>query len=467
MTGATQALDTERGWRGVRRSRRWMIGGLTASVTTMLGACMPAGGPDGGTAGKSAAALTGKLLWEGRNTPTYAELAKQALPLFKQRAPGVEVEYMPKSGDWVAKNLATMAAGTGPDVFTAWDEFIWQYAAKGVTTNINPLLRDYKKAELDDFVKGQWDGLQIPGTQHRFGMPVYAAFGVVFYNKNSFRRAGVPEPTPNWTIDEYAEKARRVTRMDGDRQVYGVGHMSTNWQRVQEILWAFGARATDPRDLTKSAFHTPEAQRALDWLYDRYWRDNSWIQVKQRPTPWQWWNAVGNGTIAMGQDGTNRLNDFARMDGVEWDIAPMPKGSGAKMGWIGSDVWGLWKETKAKDASWELIRFLTSNEYLKLQSKVELLTPSRVSLLDDWQQTLLQNFPSLQKVNLKVLRDALTTTPAIVRTFEQLPCSEGTQKASAALNEVFGEGTGRPNVFLTRRGEIDVAAAGCGASFRT
>src|SRR6266542_2149122 len=296
-------------------TRRLLMARTTAGAmaTPALAACGAFGQSSGGAA-TTAVEASGKVLWEIRAEPQADQLAKDALPLFRERFPRVEVEYFPKAGDWVDKDLSTMSAGSGPDVLQAWDHFLWLYASRGATLNVNDLLRDYRKADVDDFIKGHWDSMEIPNSKLRFAMPGTTNIGIVFFNRGVFRRAGVPEPTPNWTYDEYADKAKRLTRMEGDRQVFGVYHPTSEGAggvRTQNHIWAFGGNWVDPKDITKLAAHQPPAQQGLEWLHDRYWRDNSWIQVKQRPAPWQWWNTLGNGGIAMAEDGVApRLIDF-------------------------------------------------------------------------------------------------------------------------------------------------------------
>ena len=70
-------------------------------------------------------------------------------------------------------------------------------------------------------------------------MPTYINTGVLYYNKNTFRKAGVKEPDATWTYTEYAEASKRLARNEGGRQVYG-NHHPLGTFRTQSTLWAFG-----------------------------------------------------------------------------------------------------------------------------------------------------------------------------------------------------------------------------------
>jgi multiple sugar transport system substrate-binding protein len=408
-----------------------------------------------------------KLLWEIRGGATYEELVKEGLQLFKQRFPNVEVEYFPKAGNWQDKLLSGWAAGSGADVFQAWDDNFWRFAAAGTIVNINDLLKDYKKSDLDDFVKGQWNGFQIPNTNIRFGMPTYINTGVLYFNRNTFRRAGVKEPDTSWTYNDYAEASKRLTRIVDGRQVYGNYHPSTGFNRMQNQLWAFGGHFVDPKDFKKTLVHAPEAQQAFQWLHDRYAKENSWIRNNQRPSGFTFWGALGDGLIAMAEEGMHALKDVARVEGMEFDIAPIPKGPKQRLSWITTDGWGIWNGSKARWAAWELVKFLTSVEWYRLQSRIELLIPSRVSVLDDWIQVLREKFPNLQRVNLKVVRDNLTASPPVVSTWEQFLCAtEAKQIIEPTLNELYNEVSANPSVFRDRKDQIEQAAGGCGLTLK-
>jgi ABC-type glycerol-3-phosphate transport system substrate-binding protein len=249
--------------------------------------------------------------------------------------------------------------------------------------------------------------------------------------------------------------------------VFGVNHPTTGWTRTQNHLWAFGGHYVDPKDFEKSAAHLPPAQQALSWLHDRYWRDNSWIQPQQRPAPWNFWTGLSTGVIAIAEDGMHALKNMAVLEGLDWDIAPIPKGPAKRLSWITTDGWGLWNGSKARTAAWELMKFITGPDYLKLQSRIELLIPPRVSLLEDWMQVLRGKFPVLQHVNLKMVKDAMTASPPAVSTWEMFPCfADANGVIQPALNELYRDGTAKPAVFRDRKDQLEQAAIACGATFR-
>ena len=88
-------------------------------------------------------------------------------------------------------------------------------------------------------------------------------------------------------------------------------------------------------------------------------------------------------------------------------------------------------------------------------------------MIDERIQILKSRFPSLQNVNLKGVKDSLAAAPPVVRTWPQYLCAVDADKVvNDTLTEIYAEGTIRPNIFLSRKDQIDAAAAGCGLSLK-
>ena len=440
------------------RRRVLAVGGLSAAAA----AC----GAPGSSQPTGAADAPAKLLVKIRAGATYEQAFKEGIALFQQKFPKTQVDYFPEESGWPEKLLAGWAADSGADVMQAWDEHFWRFTANGVLVNINDHLKDMKKADLDDFIKGQWNGFQIPGTNFRFGIPTYINIGVLYYNKNTFQRNGVKEPDNTWTYDTYAETAKRLTKMDGGRQVYG-GFHPLSASRMHNTIWAFGGQIVDLKDFKKTTVHMPEAQEGIRWMQERHFKDISWIPFKARPSGFAFRTALGDGTIAMAEEGMHALKDVAAVDGLSFDVAPLPRGPKNKLTWITTDGWGMWKGSKAKDQSWEFTKFLGSAEWYRIQAKHDQLLPSRISVLDEWASIVRSKFPSLEKVNLKGVKDMLSASPPLGSTRPHFLChTDAFAVVDKTMNDILREGTEQPSVFTSRKDQIEQAAGACGLTLK-
>lgn len=472
----TDHSGTSRGAGGTRvtHSRRGAIGrggGLLAGgvLWAAAGCGAPGSSGSGGLAGgagtTNAAAV--RLTWQVSRAPGYEELARWAIGEFKKQYPNATIETTLDAGN-VDKTLTTLVAGEGPDVIHAWGYTFWQLAAKGQVANLAELARGLPKADTDDFVEAQWKGFVIPTTSFRFGMPAFINMVVLYYNKALFQQRGQAAPTAEWDRETYAQMLRRMTSQEGGQPVWG-GFVPANWYaRFQAHVLAHGGHVVDPQNLTKTQLDLAPAQAGLEWLRARLWDDRSLGPVAEDRRPWQPMAPIEGfyqGSLATVEDGVHQLQAAAERMPAGWDIAHLPKGpaNGGRRATLGTtDGWGLWRESKVRDAAWALLRLTTSRAYYDQQSTLTGLVPSRKSALEGWAQGTRQKRPALQNVDLKVVTDALTTLnyPTADEIF--LCQGEAERVLQPALNAVFRDGERPVSHFRDVKPDVERAAASCG-----
>jgi hypothetical protein len=77
-----------------------------------------------------------------------------------------------------------------------------------------------------------------------------------------------------------------------------------------------------------------------------------------------------------------------------------------------------------------------------------------------------QRFSTLEKVNLKVVTDALTSMNYLTPTQNFLCQTDAGKVINPALTQIMRDGTARPLIFRDIKAQIESAAATCGASFK-
>lgn len=445
-------------------TRRGMLG-ITAGLatSTFLPACGQGAGP---SEAPKAATQPAKLLWQVKGAATYRPLALWAVDEFRKSHPNVTIELMGDEGN-VEKTIATMVAGDGPDVVHAWGHLLWQFAAKGQIYNHNDLLRDLKKADIDDFASSQWNSFVIPGTNFRYGMPMYINMGILYYNKALFQKRGQKEPTADWTHDDYATMLKQMSFQDGDKKVWG-GHIpASGFDRFQTHVLAFGGHVVDPKSLTMSLLDGREAQQGLEWMRARIHQDQTLAPEDSARRTWQPTSpqdGFEQGALATMEAalGSIFLRAARNQANLTWELAHIPKGPAKRAALGTTDGWTLWKGTKAKEMAWELIRFATTNRFYDEQARAEARVPSRKSAMDSWVKIVREQFPATQSVNLKVITDALTTMnyPTVDETF--LCQAEALTVLQPALDEVYKKGAASVTLFRDVKSQLDAAAGRCG-----
>ncbi|MGH2353178.1 MAG: extracellular solute-binding protein, partial [Chloroflexota bacterium] len=292
----------------------------------------------------------------------------------------------------------------------------------------------------------------------------------LYYNKTLLQERGAKEPTAEWGRNEYAAALKQLTFTNtSGAKVYGGYKPANSFVRGQNLITMFGGHIVDPKDLTKTQLDQPPAQQGLEWARARLFDDQTWAPLDPAKRDWQpngGRDGFLQGRIALFEEGMYQLQRMAEGMQVEWDIQHVPKGPVKRTALGDTDSWAMWKNSKAKDAAWALLKFVTSRPWYEKQAEIELLIPSRKSALDHWVKAVRQRFPVLERVNLKVITDALTTMSYLTPTENFLCQTAAGQVIKPAMAQVLREGTAGPLIFRDIKAQIESAAASCGASFK-
>src|SRR6185369_14883710 len=75
------------------------------------------------------------------------------------------------------------------------------------------------------------DGLKVDGKQ--IAIPYDSGPMVIFYNKDMFKAAGVADPKPGWTMDDFNAAAKKLTAAGRTGLVTAPGDLGvTSWVRT-------------------------------------------------------------------------------------------------------------------------------------------------------------------------------------------------------------------------------------------
>jgi multiple sugar transport system substrate-binding protein len=210
-----------------------MGGGAAAALGALAAACGAQNGPGGPAgAGTWSGTPVAIQLWD-REEATYQRYMEAWNPRFAAQQPRIKVEYAPRPPMWQEKLTAAMAAGTPPDVVAAFGEWFRTYQQQGMVIGLDPYLKA-SRFDGEDFLAGVYKAMNRAGKQ--VAIPQYYNTNCVFYNADYFQRAGLPLPSPEWTQDQLADAARRLTRGPSDsREVWGLTMLS-NWSANSRVL---------------------------------------------------------------------------------------------------------------------------------------------------------------------------------------------------------------------------------------
>ncbi|TDF98693.1 ABC transporter substrate-binding protein [Paenibacillus piri] len=356
-------------------------------VSVFVSACSSEGGAAGGTAkpagsaDKSGAgeAVTLKFMgWEA--SPLETESVKKGLDSFMKSHPNIKVDYQPVPNAQYSQKLLTLLAGNAaPDVFFLGATDYRSFQKRDVLLELTPLFKQ-DNMSLDDFIPSAAQIMNIGGKV--YGISSCTVSPVLYYNKAVFDKANIPYPPSDpgkaWTWEQFRDTAKKLTVKQGDKVAqYGAFGLENFYMTTAEIFSNGGKMFN--QDGTKMALNTPEAKQVLQSIYDLRVKDGASPTAKTLESIGMKANQMlQTGKVAMVVDGSWGLQELATM-GFPVGVAALPKFKEAKTHGQ-AHVHAAAAKTKHPKEAWELLKFLSSDEYQTQNISAGLWMPNRKSL---------------------------------------------------------------------------------------
>lgn len=318
------------------------------------------------------------------------EVAAQLIELFEARHPGIDVQAAPlppsaPGTNWEIELSVQFVAGSAPDVIAAYGSKLYDWAEMGFLQDLAPLaVRD--GVDLSLFEQEALRQYTIDGAL--YALPSGVSTSVIYYNKDMFLEAGLPFPGDNWTWDDLREYAVRLTvRTESGVQRYGLAFQGTLLY-FNPWLRAAGGIFFDPADKRRILLDQPEAFEALEFIAGMV-RDEILL------VEGAWWGPFHEQQYAMLYDGSWLLPHFLRLPvPFELGVAPMPIGPADRVAFLNSSSYVINAQTDVLDAAWQFVRFMTSEEVLRLQLEADPGgIPALSTLWPEWVSRFAWEFP--------------------------------------------------------------------------
>jgi multiple sugar transport system substrate-binding protein len=258
---------------------RLLVSMLGAAL--VLGACTPGGSDQGDGSGPVTLRITANAIKGGKNAVEAEWIESYVIPTFEQQMKdqGKEVDVQFSGAgvddeDYKTKLALDLRSGSGPDVISIDGPWVGEFAQAGY---IKPLA-EVAGAEVDS-----WEGWQqIPGPVagimefdgKRYGIPIGTDGRVLFYNKELFAKAGLPQDWQPASWDEILTTARELkAKLPGVTPLQinagtSMGEATTS-QGVLPLLFGTGKNVYDT-NAGKWIGDTPELQAVLGFYRDVY-----------------------------------------------------------------------------------------------------------------------------------------------------------------------------------------------------
>ncbi|HEY2553517.1 MAG TPA: ABC transporter substrate-binding protein [Streptosporangiaceae bacterium] len=386
-------------------TRRWLCAAVAAAVTALgLAAC----GTDSSSGGGSGTSLT---IWEGY-TGAEAKAFKHLLSEYQQQT-GVKVSSLFVNNDnSLTKVLTAVRGGSTPDIAYLYGSWAPNVAQIPQVVNLTSLVSG-PKVNWGDFWTGERDVATVNGKV--IGIPALVDNLAVVYNKTLFAQAGLQDPKPGWTWNQFVADAAKLTSKSSKQ--FGTAYVTpgsedTVWH-WEALLWEAGGSILAP-DNKSAAFNSPAGLKALTTLQQMAVTDHS---MYLDPSDSNYANLFNSGKIGMLVTGPWDLSGFPSVKyGVQY-MPSFPGTGGGDQTISGPDNWVVFNNGSARvSAAEKFLLWLTApaqDSYFSLQTG-DLPIRASVSKAAGFDQQMNAALPGVSTfiANLGNVKQARPQTPS-------------------------------------------------------
>lgn len=275
---------------------------------------------------------------------------------FEAQNSDIKLEFVTVPSKYADTMVTKLAGGEIPDVMMLAMDQVPRYALNDILMPLDDLASQEYKDALYPVVK---NALTVNGKLYAAGRDVTPK--VMFLNTKMFKEAGIEIPSADWTMEEFCELAKQLTKGSGADAQWGY-YWKNFPDQTYAMIAAFGGQMYAP-DGKSSVFTTDEnTQKAIQFMYDL---TNTW---KVCPTAQQAAQFGDNefapfmaNKVAM-QVGA--LSTEANFDtsGTEYTVLPMPTVNGKSQTSSFVNTWVIPKQAKNPELSWRVVEFLSGKE---------------------------------------------------------------------------------------------------------
>lgn len=275
---------------------------------------------------------------------------------FEAENPDIKLEFVTIPSKYADTMITKLAAGEIPDVMMLAMDQVPRYALNGMLMPLDDLASQEYKDSLYPVVT---EALTVNGTMYAAARDITPK--VMYINTKMFKDAGVEIPSEDWTMDDFVEVAKQLTKGSGADAQWGY-YWKNYTDQTFAMIAAFGGKLYSEDGKASVLSTDPKTKEAVQFMYDLC---NTY---KVCPTATQAAQFGDNefapfmaNKVAM-QIGA--LSTASNMDanGTEYTVLPMPSIDGVSKTSSFVNTWVIPKTAKNPDLSWRVVEFLSGKE---------------------------------------------------------------------------------------------------------
>jgi multiple sugar transport system substrate-binding protein len=261
-----------------------------------------------------------------------------------------------------SKILTQVASKVGPDIWQV-SESGRAYAKEGLFNALDDYIASSTQINAEMYINDIYKNSIVDGKV----MYLPKDYGIqgIFINKKLFDAAGIAIPTEDWTLDQFKELAKKLTKVDASGKPTQWGALlNGNWDiPLDAICEQFGGNLISPDGQTFDGYvNGPKTIEALKWYFSMYSVDKC-TPSNEEMNSFTGTDAFAAGKCAMAWQGSWQASTYKESPNVELLALPVPKSAtGSRANHITWSALAMYKCTKVPNASWKVLEFFAGEE---------------------------------------------------------------------------------------------------------
>ncbi|MBA9085718.1 multiple sugar transport system substrate-binding protein [Fontibacillus solani] len=295
--------------------------------------------------------------------------------MFRSKYPNIEIEFVNK---YTQSNFDKTIEEEKPDVFMLSLEEYKQLVQKDKLYDLS-LMFSNDEFDLEGIHPGIVESLRQMGNGRLFGLAPGFQSKAIYYNKDIFDKYGIPYPYDGMTWEEVIQLAKRFPTEDGISGLY----MQDFYTFVGQIEWSENLKIVNEKEM-KVVLDSKSYRDIFEMILDAY-------QSKAVEIPFldsfYVYDPFITGQSAMTMDYyyyiNNKINWAQAEKGsnfnLNWDVASAPvDDSDRELSpyFMFGGIFSIHIDSEQKQAAWEFVKFVNSEEYSKANSRTAGFNPT-------------------------------------------------------------------------------------------
>ncbi len=379
------------------------------------------------------------IIWDPSQKPSM----DAGIDLFTKEYPNasVSLQNLPW-GDYWQKLRTSVSAGNMPDISWAHVMQFNLFASSGALMDLTDRIATDPEISMDNYQESIVKLYQYEGVQ--YAIPKDFDTIALWYNKTLFDQAGIPYPNDQWTWDDMAAAAEKLTNKE--EGIYGFvdgGAQQGYWN----FIYQNGGYVIRPNG--RSGFDMPETIEAVKF-YANFVKNGS------APAPGEGgYDLLLSGKLAMAQMGSPSVqfvynSDYARNN---MDLTILPRGK--KRATISNGLgYSIAENTKNPETAWAFVKIMGEGETQQMQAAYGSVIPAyKEGTYQPWADSFDADFSSHLEVYLEQLpyEVGFVTAPGQAEWFPLMqetmgkilggvvPVEDGLKKLAEKMNRIIDE----------------------------